>query len=223
MDTNNFDASSAVARIMAMAAENAKTEDEIDQWEQDRLNQERRKRLTVLETWGVPRRALDALKAPRETQALAAVRRWWESDDNQWCQVLSSSPGLGKSVAAAYALFQHSEDRSPSGHTRRLWWPASTIARVDGYDGTLDALARVGVLVVDDLGVEYSDKGGHLNSRLDELLDARYANYRRTIITTNLGREAFKARLGERVVDRIREAGPNAFLELRGKSMRGAP
>ena len=78
------------------------------------------------------------------------------------------------------------------------------------------------LMVIDDLGIEYLDKNGNFLQRLDELLDERYSNFRKTIITTNLNADAFKDRYGERVADRMREGFTwgGGFIELADDSMR---
>jgi len=61
------------------------------------------------------------------------------------------------------------------------------------------------MLVLDDLGTERpSDVWLSL---LDELIDRRYGDGQKTILTSNLDVEAFKSRYGERICDRIRHDG----------------
>lgn len=220
MDHNGFDFQQIAESIRQKAM--TIDDEQIRKMEAEEAEDRRANSLAVLAQWDVPRRAIDALRAPRETRLLDTVRHWAERGDEAWCLLLSSSPGLGKSVAAAWWLGDKADGLRP-GHMGSfpLWWPASKLARVDSYDGTLDRIAKGGVLVIDDLGVEFNDTKGNFRSRLDELLDARYANYRRTIITTNLNAGEFKARYGERIVDRIREAGGDAFHEFKGQSLRG--
>jgi len=61
--------------------------------------------------------------------------------------------------------------------------------------------------VIDDFGVEYADQRGVLASIVDELIDRRYGDRRATIICTNLTATEFRKRYGDRVADRLREAG----------------
>ena len=81
---------------------------------------------------------------------------------------------------------------------------------------------RERVIVIDDLGVEYLDKNGYFSHRLDELIDERYSNYRKTVITTNLNAKAFQTRYGARVADRIREGFKHggAYVEIAMGSLR---
>jgi len=96
---------------------------------------------------------------------------------------------------------------------------ASDIARVSMFDDkAMKELETVRYLVLDDLGVEFNDKGGSFLSRFDSLFNRRYSNELTTVITTNLTAEDFRDRYGERAVDRIRETG--SFIGLDGKSLR---
>jgi DNA replication protein DnaC len=82
----------------------------------------------------------------------------------------------------------------------------------------VSSVTKAGFLVIDDLGAEYSDSKGFFASLFDEVVNARYENMRPTILTTNLDVEGFAARYGERIVDRIREAG--RFLNCGAQSLR---
>ena len=81
---------------------------------------------------------------------------------------------------------------------------------------------KVSVLVIDDLGVEFMDKAGHFKSRLDELIDARWGNFRKTIITTNLNAKDFQERYESRVTDRIRHGFKHGggYTHINEKSLR---
>jgi DNA replication protein DnaC len=100
-----------------------------------------------------------------------------------------------------------------------VWVTAAKLARWERYDEeAMNKLLRTPRLVIDDLGGEYLDKGGFYASLLDELINERQSSSRPTIMTTNLAAEAFKARYGERIVDRIREGG--RFFECGNASLR---
>ena len=72
--------------------------------------------------------------------------------------------------------------------------------------------------MIDDLGVEQIDKAGSMYAKLDTLIDVRYANRRRTIITTNVPPAKLASVYGERIVDRLREGGK--VVVVTGPSMR---
>lgn len=144
-----------------------------------------------------------ALSETDATRALAA---------NDLIVCLSGNPGCGKTTAAGSALF-----RARQG----LFVKAARLSRWQRYDDSeMNKLLRAHVLVIDDLGTEFQDEKGNFMAILDEVIDVRYDHQRKTILTTNLDAEAFKARYGERIADRIRECGK--FVSLDGKSMRAA-
>jgi len=162
---------------------------------------------TTLAAMEIPSRLVDLFRSGplRETEAMRAIEK-------PRILVLSGNPGCGKTVAAANWLFL-----GRSG----LFVKSSRLARWDRYDDeAMNKLLRAPRLVVDDLGTEFQDAKGNFDAILDEIIDVRYDNKRPTVITTNLAAEAFKARYGERIADRIREAG--RFVSLAEKSMRGA-
>jgi DNA replication protein DnaC len=152
-----------------------------------------------------------------ETQALVEARGALELD--LVLLVLSGLRGCGKTTAAAWWLVQR---RPPSKYVRTdvpRFVDATALARWPKYDNDqMFELERASALVVDDLGVEYDDKGGAFRSFLDGLVNARYAACLPTLITTNLRGDEFKARYGERIADRIRESG--RYVELAGESLR---
>lgn len=186
-----------------------------------------------LQKQGIPQRAIDTLNSgsfEEHTAAIKAVREFAESSKEGWCLVLSGDKGCGKSTAAAFYLENRTiriAKKNRGAHSfpipsRQFWWTAAKINRVSSYDAKLENLMRIPVLIIDDLGVEYADKGGHFNGRLDELLSARYDNYKKTIITTNLNAKDFEERYGKRISSRIMhgfEHGGN-FVQIEDKSMR---
>ena len=162
---------------------------------------------------GLPERLvrLVAAGALRETDAVAAMR------EPAGITVLSGAPGCGKTVAAASWLFDWAAHHLEAG----LWLTAARLQRWDRYSrAEMDRLFGYPRLVLDDLGTEYLDERGSFMTTLDELVNERYASGRPLVITTNLNVEAFKQRYGERIADRIREAG--VFKAVGSQSMRAA-
>ena len=139
--------------------------------------------------------------------------------DGDTLLVLSGSRGCGKTTAAAWWLLQR---RAPARYVSTRppqFVDAAALTRWPRYDdGRMRELELAAALVVDDLGMEYDDKHGAFRSFVDGLVNARYAKELPTVITTNLPAADFKARYGERIADRIREAG--RFVELAGESLR---
>lgn len=121
--------------------------------------------------------------------------------------VLAGPPGVGKSIAAVYAVAREGGRLLPA-------------RRLQDLDLDLAGYATTGgVLVIDDLGCEYAGQSGWAVARATELLEWRHANAGRLIITTNLRRPDFAARYGARVDDRLREGAK--WINAVGESLRG--
>jgi hypothetical protein len=124
----------------------------------------------------------------------------------EWGVVLAGPPGNGKSLAAAYAI----------ARAGGVWIDARRLANPKME---IDAAERAPLLVVDDLGTEYSGTNAYATERAAALLELRYQDRRRTLVTTNLRRDDFAARYGPRLFDRLRDRAK--FLELLSPSLRG--
>jgi hypothetical protein len=182
----------------------AETEARYRRWVEHR---ERRDRLRnsgvsdrVVGMWGA---GLD------ETPATKAVDAFMDS--GKTFLLLLGSPGAGKTLATAQALSRQGG----------AFFRAVELARLSAYDAndraTMERAHKTGLLVLDDLGAELLHDGW--KPMLDELIDIRWGNQKRTIITTNLDGTTFKTRYGDRIADRIRDDG---FVEKCGdKSRRG--
>jgi DNA replication protein DnaC len=174
----------------------------------------------------IPRRACDALASEYETSALARVR-----DLEDGILVLSGKAGCGKTVAAARWLLDwvdvamqkrtalRDSWNRPIQNACPLFTTAIKLSRSDHYDDEkMGRLFTCHRLVLDDLGAEYLDGKGFFMSSLDEVINERYQRRLPMIVTTNLPAEDFKARYGERVADRVREAG--VFVSIAESSHR---
>lgn len=159
----------------------------------------------------LPERILERLRGGGllETPALAALR------EPSTITVLSGLPGCGKSMAAGWWLYSWATESMGAG----LWVTAARLSRWSRYDTReMDRLIRVPRLVLDDLGTEYIDEKGSFMATLDEVINERYAGKRPLVITTNLNAADWRERYGERISDRIREAG--AFKTAGSLSLR---
>ena len=101
----------------------------------------------------------------------------------------------------------------------RRFLAIAELARLNRFNAAaMEPVEQAAALVVDDLGAEFLDDKGGFASLFDAVMDARYRHLLPTVITTNLRSDEFRARYGERTVDRLREHGQ--FVELAGKSLR---
>ena len=173
-------------------------------------------------SWGLPRRCRENLrggiKRTKAVDAMASFDAEIDGAGTVTLVVLSGHTGCGKTTAASAWLTERLSDRE-SKTSRRLIH-ASELAELERFDrGEMSSIRKARRLVIDDLSTEYLDPKGCLLSMVDALLNARYADMLPTVMTTNLNAKAFEARYGERIWDRIREAG--RFIELDDKSLRG--
>lgn len=167
-----------------------------------------------LEASGMGERARAAAANPKPSEALEAVKAWLTSG-KCWL-VLLGGTGTGKTTAAAWALGEVIRQKETADART-----ASRLARMSGFDEgarELERLSNVSLLVVDDIGAEMQTAWGQ--GLLSELLDNRHQGFKKTILTSNLSQDAFKQRIGERMVDRIAEDGKAVMLG--GKSLRRA-
>ncbi len=140
--------------------------------------------------------ALDVTEATRKVEEFIAGKRMF--------LLLTGSPGTGKSLAACVAVKRAIADQRSVVFARAV--ECTRMSLFDADDKAfVERLRRASLVVLDDLGVE----GLHDSWRqtLEDVLDARYASQLDTVITTNLDPAAFKARYGDRIVDRIRHDG----------------
>lgn len=140
--------------------------------------------------------------------ALTTVRDYAERFDDAGPQslVLSGKPGTGKSHLAG-AVLRHLMARHVRYITcldmiravRETWRRDSpkTESQVLDYLGGLD------LLVVDEVGMQYGTDGEQ--TIVFDVLDRRYRDMRPVILITNQDRDGFKAFVGDRVFDRLRE------------------
>jgi DNA replication protein DnaC len=202
------------AKIAKLAAEDA---------ERRRADEAKRHRQRLVD-YGIPVKDVDAILAnsSRQTPALEAVRLFL-GDGKARILVLSGRRGCGKTFAAGWAIAQPCAERY-QGRRRPEYHPrfvdVGDLASGSWFDrDETRALRCCDVLAIDDLGMEYVDTKGGWLSRLDQLVNARYANSIRTVITTNMPAKQFREQYGERIADRIREVG--RFANVDGESLRG--
>lgn len=161
-----------------------------------------------------------AMKELRDTACFTATRDWLR-DGTQWSLVLVGPPGCGKTQAATWAAFQLLMRSNFAPRCARC----PKVSEQPLYDGEAEEYrwrcATVGLLVLDDLGEgeQRNEKRGAWRSWVDDVLTQRYAQRKKTIVTTNRTPAELTAWLGERITDRLREG---AIVGTNEKSLRGA-
>jgi hypothetical protein len=147
----------------------------------------------------VPRRLWAASWASRATPALERALVYWRTEYSKGrCWLVSGDTGLGKSWASVAVL-------RAAGVGTFLFFPALCSALMDSQRRveTLGLAKRAPFVVLDDLGAQYDDRGGFLESLLYEIIWWREANMLPTIVTTNRPVDELRA-LSPRILDRLR-------------------
>ena len=181
-----------------------------DELERSRSVERRRNRLAMA---GIPERVIRLLLAgAADTKPLAEARAFVDESDRRTILVIAGGAGCGKTVAVCAAGEGH-------GMT---FVKAHDLARAGAFaDEFWKRLRDARLLAIDDLGTEPLDEKGWAISAILDLLDRRYDACAKTLLTTNLPWEKFRARYGAdggRTLDRLREVG--AFVQFDGASMR---
>jgi DNA replication protein DnaC len=158
-----------------------------------------------------PRRAFEAARVADESASAIAQLRAWSASSSDGIVVLAGPPGTGKTTAATWWALQQKVSIPE-------FLRANDFATMSRYDDARDRWLDATQLVLDDLGAEYLDPKGSFNVEIDALIDSHYAERGTLIITTNCSADEFRQRYGERVVDRLREAG--SWITVTGPSLR---
>jgi hypothetical protein len=180
---------------------------------------------------GVPYEALSTLRGrPEESEALKACRKF-NADAMAIFLLLLGPTGVGKTLAASLAVVDFASrwpwNEQPSGQREEpiRYAQASSLTRLSAFnaeaDRYVDSLRSCHLLALEDAGEEGTELGRGL---FVELLLARHAKRKRTVITSNLRPTQFRDRYGAAVADRIQATGyvPNLFAE-KSRRRKGNP
>lgn len=164
---------------------------------------------------GVPEGHLENVydREPIACDALNGVKSALAGD--RYMLVLSGGVGVRKTGSACWALTQ-----KPGRYVKASRLSSLASSHADDERAWYSSLFRCQVLVIDDLGGEYTDDKGYFVKLFNELMDERYERKLTTIVTTNLDGKRFLDAYGERLRDRIRERG--RFVDIKGESVRKA-
>lgn len=165
----------------------------------------------------VPVRFREARVATLETgqDPDGRVSGWWASE-SAVLVLYSTRPGLGKSHTA-YAVGNHA---AANGAWAAGWSMVDLNDAIrPGNDPTAYQVAcEADLLLIDDLGREVVSPW--TLERLQGVMDRRWREGKRTIVTTNLTGEKLVARYGDPIVDRIIDG--MTFVEVTGEPRRRA-
>lgn len=148
---------------------------------------------------------------PVDCQALREVREWVKLDT----EFLLLLGGLGtfKTGSAVYAMTEIDD---------AVFASAEELPLLGGFDDEqqkrFKRLKECELLILDDLATEYQDAKGWSLAAFNSLMNARYSQDRKTIITANLTSARLKEIYGERAAERIRESG--RIVSIEGASKR---
>jgi DNA replication protein DnaC len=143
-----------------------------------------------------------------ETAALLTVREWLAGVKP--VLILGGGVGIGKSVAAAWALASR-EGTFQALRAVRLGsaWERWSSDREDG----VEALRLwVDTMLIDDLGQEPIEDRRTIPA-IEEVFDSRQTSRQRTICTTNLSREQMRERYSDRVISRLAQNAMVVFVK----------
>lgn len=164
-----------------------------------------------LKRLGAPETCVETIRSttPQDTSALCKARDFWRS--NAWCLTLLGGVGSGKTTAATWLALQYTT-REP--RQRVVWVRAVAESARPLYGAEAEVRKRecrvCDVLVLDDVLVSAVKKpdGTYPDNPawrqwLEDVLDARWGNNRKTVITSNATGKEFIERMGVRLMDRI--------------------
>lgn len=208
----------ALRRILARAHAAVADDSEIRRFEaeqQARMRGERLEASGISERLDVQGAAAIVRDRPRRTRALELVQAWVLS--SRPVLVLTGKPGLGKTVAAAWALARLPGRYVCAGEMCELW-----ASKRDRDRDRFFQLLRTELLVIDELGQESS--ADDARAMLQDAIDRRQRLPRRTMLLTNLGRAEIIARYDARTLSRLGveadEHGIALFRHLKGTDLR---
>lgn len=176
-----------------------------------------------LKRMGAPAECVDAVRNPKDTPALVKARDFWGS--TAWCLTLLGVPDSGKTTAATWLALQYTT-REPKMRVQWVRAVAESAKQLYGAEAEVRRqLCRAcHVLIIDDALVSAAKKpdGTYPDNPawrqwLEDVLDARWGNNRKTVITSNASGSEFADRMGARLMSRL---ASGMRLSVASESMR---
>jgi DNA replication protein DnaC len=167
------------------------------------------------EHYRVPRTLRTASFDGDPTESLKAARQFVDDElERGGVLMLLGQTGTGKTYSALAAC------RTLGDHWSFWYFPAWCAAMLDPDRrvGAREDAHAERLLVLDDFGAEYLKAGGLIETFVDELVWTREGNRLPTIITTNLTPDTLRARITDRIVDRLNAWG--RIVQVVGPSLR---
>jgi len=134
--------------------------------------------------------------------AAATLHAWW-----------FSGGGCCKECPSVYACLV---EKPEGGLFLPAYEAAARLRDLEKCDEAMNLWSTTRLLILDDLGANRSTP--HVTEQLLFLLQSRYDECRKTIVTTNLSLDALAVALGERAASRLQEG---ILIELTGGDRRG--
>jgi DNA replication protein DnaC len=149
---------------------------------------------------------LTGKKPLEDTCSLGAARDLLRSDD-AWSLTLLGHHGVGKTFAGEWLLLEAIRSkRAVNDGSLKLITPYDLFEAAH-QPGSRARFQRSGILVIDDLGCESRRQQPQLNWVLFDIINYRWRNMKKTLLTSNLSAKAFLGRYGQRVTDRLKNGG----------------
>lgn len=217
-----------------MAARKARLEADA-QAEFQRLSREREGEFwaempAALSRMGLDAREIRALGDLQERPGVLQARAWRKASDKIFL-ILGGDPQHGKTIAAASVMAEEAREQlacstfsAPVWNTGRARLvQAVAVSRLSLWDKedrrALEHWMRVPLLVLDDLGAEA--KTDQVSQSIHELIDRRFRDELRTVITTNLSSKDLASRYGDRIFERLVRNGQ--WVRVEESQAAGAP
>lgn len=176
----------------------------------------------MLETSGVPRRYwhvdFDTYKPKciKDSENLETIKNFSRLESNDKVLLLLGPKGLGKTHLGS-AIIRHCGGRFISIEELIFKYEASQDFRAKiNREELMDFFANTKMLVIDEIGRSMSQEKE--DSLLNYILRRRYENMIPTVLISNLSKEDLLKKLGEAVLDRLKETCIS--VEFEGESYR---